>query len=166
MPLKSGVALGALGAVMAAGAVAAPPASALTAAASGPSVRTAVATAQARAGDTARDLRLDSREQLTVKDVVTDRDGSTHVRYERTFAGLRVIGGDFVVHRTGAGAVTSVSWNASGKADVASTTPPGRGGRRPRHRLEDRQRWRGSPPPASSSSTPAAPPRGSPTTCS
>ena len=123
MPLKSGVALGALGAVMAAGAVAAPPASALTAAASGPSVRTAVATAQTRAGDTARDLRLDSREQLTVKDVVTDRDGSTHVRYERTFAGLRVIGGDFVVHRTGAGAVTSVSWNASGKADVASTTP-------------------------------------------
>ncbi len=123
MPLKSGVALGALGAVMATGAVAAPPASALTAAASGPSVRTAVATAQARAGDTARDLRLDSREQLTVKDVVTDRDGSTHVRYQRTFAGLRVIGGDFVVHRTGAGAVTSVSWNASGKADVASTTP-------------------------------------------
>src|SRR6478609_6855330 len=123
MPLKSGVALGALGAVMAAGAVAAPPASALTAAASGPSVRPAVAAAQARAGDTARDLRLDSREQLTVKDVVTDRDGSTHVRYQRTFAGLRVIGGDFVVHRSGAGAVTSVSWNASGKADVASTTP-------------------------------------------
>ena len=122
-PLKSGVALGALGAVMAAGAVAAPPASALTAAASGPSIRPAVAAAQARAGDTARDLRLDSREQLTVKDVVTDRDGSTHVRYQRTFAGLRVIGGDFVVHRTGAGAVTSVSWNASGKADVASTTP-------------------------------------------
>ena len=123
MPLKSGVALGALGAVMAAGAVAAPPASALTAAAPGPSVRPAVAAAQARAGDTARDLRLDSREQLTVKDVVTDRDGSTHVRYQRTFAGLRVIGGDFVVHRTGAGAVASVSWNASGKADVASTTP-------------------------------------------
>ena len=123
MPLKSGVALGALGAVMAAGAVAAPPASALTATASGRSVRPAVAAAQARAGDTARDLRLDSREQLTVKDVVTDRDGSTHVRYQRSFAGLRVIGGDFVVHRTGAGAVTSVSWNASGKADVASTTP-------------------------------------------
>ena len=123
MPLKSGVALGALGAVMAAGAVAAPPASALTAAASGPSVRPAVTAAQARAGDTARDLRLDSREQLTVKDVVTDRDGSTHVRYQRTFAGLRVIGGDFVVHRTGAGALTSVSWNASGKADVTSTIP-------------------------------------------
>ena len=102
MPLKSGVALGTLGAVMAAGAVAAPPASALTATASGRSVRPAVAAAQARAGDTARDLRLDSREQLTVRDVVTDRDGSTHVRYQRSFAGLRVIGGDFVVHRTGA----------------------------------------------------------------
>src|SRR5689334_950293 len=123
MPLKSGVALGALVAVMAAGAVAAPPASALTAAAANPSLRPAVAAAQARAGDTARDLRLDSREQLTVKDVVTDRDGSTHVRYRRTFAGLRVIGGDFVVHRTGSGAVTSVSWNASGRAVVASTTP-------------------------------------------
>ena len=122
-PLKSGLALGALGAVMAAGAVTAPMASALTTAASGPSVRPAVAAAQARAGDTARALRLDSREQLKVKDVVTDRDGGTHVRYERTFAGLRVIGGDFVVHRTAAGAVRTVTWNASGRADVASTTP-------------------------------------------
>ena len=166
MPLKSGVALGALGAVMAAGAVAAPPASALTAAASGPSVRPAVAAAQARAGDTARDLRLDSREQLTVKDVVTDRDGSTHVRYQRTFAGLRVIGGDFVVHRTGAGAVTSVSWNASGKADVASTTPQVAAASRPRHRLEDRRAGEEVHRRRAAWSTPAGPPRGSRTTCS
>jgi Zn-dependent metalloprotease len=122
-PLKSGLALGALGAVLATGAVTAPMASAATAAAPGPSVRPAIAAAQARAGDAARDLRLDSREQLKVKDVVTDRDGSTHVRYERTFAGLRVIGGDFVVHRTTSGAVRGVSWNASGKAEVASITP-------------------------------------------
>jgi len=121
-PLKSGLALGAIGAVVAAGAVTAPMASALTTT-SGASARPSIAAAQARAADTAKALRLDSREQLKVKDVVTDRDGSTHVRYERTFAGLRVIGGDFVVHRTSAGAVRNVSWNASGRADVASTTP-------------------------------------------
>ena len=122
-PLKSGLALGAISAVVVAGAVTAPMASALTTATSGPSARPAIAAAQASAADTARALRLDSREQLKVKDVITDRDGSTHVRYERTFAGLRVIGGDFVVHRTSAGAVRNVSWNASGRADVASTTP-------------------------------------------
>jgi Zn-dependent metalloprotease len=121
-PLKSGLAVGAIGAVVAAGAVTAPMASALTTT-SGASARPSIAAAQARAADTAKALRLDSREQLKVKDVVTDRDGSTHVRYERTFAGLRVIGGDFVVHRTSAGAVRNVSWNASGRADVASTTP-------------------------------------------
>jgi Zn-dependent metalloprotease len=122
-PLKSGLALGAISAVVAAGAVTAPMASALTTTTSGTAARPAIAAAQSRAAATAQALRLDSREQLKVKDVVTDRDGSTHVRYERTFAGLRVIGGDFVVHRTSAGAVRNVSWNASGRADVASTTP-------------------------------------------
>ncbi len=33
-----------------------------------------------------------------LRDVVTDADGSTHVRFDRTVRGLRVIGGDLVVH--------------------------------------------------------------------
>ena len=35
---------------------------------------------------------------FAVRDVVVDADGSTHVRFNRSFKGLRVIGGDLVVH--------------------------------------------------------------------
>jgi Zn-dependent metalloprotease len=68
-------------------------------------------------------LGLGSGEKLVVRDVLTDADGSTHVRYDRTFDGLRVIGGDLVSHRDKAGAIKSVSWNASHSATVPSTTP-------------------------------------------
>lgn len=68
-------------------------------------------------------LGLGSGEQLVVKDLVRDADGSTHVRYDRTFNGLRVIGGDLVSHRDQAGALKSVSWNASHSVAVPSTTP-------------------------------------------
>ncbi|HTW13561.1 MAG TPA: M4 family metallopeptidase [Nocardioides sp.] len=36
---------------------------------------------------------------FTVTDVVTDPGGATHVRVDRTYDGLRVLGGDRVVHR-------------------------------------------------------------------
>jgi len=37
------------------------------------------------------------------KDVIVDADGSEHVRFERLYKGLRVIGGDLVVHSERAG---------------------------------------------------------------
>ncbi|MGZ4747686.1 MAG: M4 family metallopeptidase [Oryzihumus sp.] len=114
----------ALGCALVAAAAAAPAASALPGAATpGPAARPAISAEQAKADAMGHALRLDKRETLTVKDVISDPDGSTHVRYERTFAGLRVIGGDLVVHRDKAGAVRGVNWNASGKAEVPSTTP-------------------------------------------
>jgi hypothetical protein len=36
---------------------------------------------------------------VTVTDVLHDPNGAAHVRMDRTFAGLPVLGGDFVVHR-------------------------------------------------------------------
>ncbi|MER7930879.1 MULTISPECIES: M4 family metallopeptidase [unclassified Streptomyces] len=54
------------------------------------------------AADTAKTLGLGSAEKLVVKDVTQDADGTTHTRYERTYAGLPVLGGDLVVHRSGA----------------------------------------------------------------
>lgn len=78
---------------------------------------------QTKADQTGRALGLGGGERLIVKDVITDADGSSHVRYHRTFNGLRVIGGDFVSHRDQAGAVKDVTWNASGKVAVGSTTP-------------------------------------------
>ncbi|MCE0446525.1 hypothetical protein LT493_23385 [Streptomyces tricolor] len=38
------------------------------------------------------------REKLVVRDVVKDADGTLHTRYERTYDGLPVLGGDLVVH--------------------------------------------------------------------
>ena len=39
-----------------------------------------------------------------VTDTITDADGSTHVRIDRTYGGLPVLGGDLVVHQDAAGA--------------------------------------------------------------
>ena len=68
-------------------------------------------------------LGLGSGEKLVVKDVITDADGTTHVRYNRTFDGLRVIGGDLVSHRDRSGRIKSVNWNGSRTLAVASTKP-------------------------------------------
>ena len=76
---------------------------------------------QGRATATARALGLDQRESLRVRDVIRDADGSTHVRYDRTFAGLRVLGGDLVVHRTPSGSVLRTDRAGSGAVAVAST---------------------------------------------
>ncbi len=53
--------------------------------------------AQSVTGKTADLLGLGAKEKLVVKDVVKDVDGTTHTRYERTYDGLPVLGGDFVV---------------------------------------------------------------------
>lgn len=68
-------------------------------------------------------LGLDRREQLIVVSVATDPNGAGHIRYRRTFDGLRVVGGDFVAHLDAAGVVRDVSWNLGGKVVVPSTTP-------------------------------------------
>ncbi len=39
-----------------------------------------------------------SGDALVARDVIVDRNGAEHVRYDRTFRGLPVIGGDFVAH--------------------------------------------------------------------
>ncbi|MFI6544163.1 M4 family metallopeptidase [Streptomyces prunicolor] len=48
--------------------------------------------------NTAKTLGLGAKEKLVVKDVTQDADGTTHTRYERTYSGLPVLGGDLVVH--------------------------------------------------------------------
>ncbi|MEO3976596.1 M4 family metallopeptidase [Streptomyces sp. CAU 1734] len=57
---------------------------------------------------TAKELGLTAQEKLVVRDVTQDRDGTTHTRYERTYGGLPVLGGDLVVAETRAGATESV----------------------------------------------------------
>ncbi|MCX4781759.1 M4 family metallopeptidase [Streptomyces sp. NBC_01264] len=70
---------------------------------------------------TARRIGLGPREQLLVKDVIQDADGTRHTRYERTFAGLPVLGGDLVVHE-GKGR-TTLSRASGATLTVPSLTP-------------------------------------------
>ncbi|MGW8355638.1 M4 family metallopeptidase [Streptomyces wedmorensis] len=80
-----------------------------------------LADAQAHRATTARALGLGAQEQLLPKSVLKDADGTLHTRYERTFAGLPVLGGDLVVHAAANGAVKSVSKATRATIAVAST---------------------------------------------
>ncbi|MGQ0631277.1 MAG: M4 family metallopeptidase [Sporichthyaceae bacterium] len=55
---------------------------------------------------------------VEITDVIADRFG-THVRMERRYAGLQVIGGDFVVHLTPDGAWNGVSATLRGPVQVS-----------------------------------------------
>ncbi|MFI0877530.1 M4 family metallopeptidase [Streptomyces parvus] len=72
--------------------------------------------ANATKAATAKELGLGSTEKLVVRDVVQDRDGTTHTRYERTLDGLPVLGGDLVVKESATGRTEGVS-----KASRATT---------------------------------------------
>ena len=78
---------------------------------------------QSRADGSASALGLASGEKLVVKSVIADTDGSTHVRYERTINGLRVVGGDFVAHKDASGAVDDVTWNIRKNVTPTTFTP-------------------------------------------
>ncbi|MFJ4566483.1 M4 family metallopeptidase [Streptomyces caelestis] len=64
--------------------------------------------ADADKAEAAKNLGLGAKEKLVVRDVLRDRDGTLHTRYERTYDGLPVLGGDLVVQSTKADATESV----------------------------------------------------------
>ncbi|MDX3247713.1 M4 family metallopeptidase [Streptomyces sp. ME18-1-4] len=78
---------------------------------------------QADAPETAQTIGLGAKEKLVVKDVVKDADGSVHTRYERTYAGLPVLGGDLVVHESATGAAKGVTKANPATIKVATLTP-------------------------------------------
>ncbi|MFF7490023.1 M4 family metallopeptidase [Streptomyces luteogriseus] len=78
---------------------------------------------QADATRTADEIGLGAQEKLVVKDVVKDADGSLHTRYERTYAGLPVLGGDLVVHESKSGAAKGVTRATKATLKVASLKP-------------------------------------------
>ncbi|MFJ9004114.1 M4 family metallopeptidase [Streptomyces canus] len=92
-----------------------------------PAQRTAlIKSASGRTGATADSLGLGAKEKLVVKDVVKDNDGTLHTRYERTYDGLPVLGGDLVVHTPPAAQATgtlSTTFNNNRRTvSVRSTT--------------------------------------------
>ncbi|MEU9437845.1 M4 family metallopeptidase [Streptomyces sp. NPDC048252] len=89
-----------------------------------PAARTAlIQDKQADAPETAQEIGLGAQEKLVVRDVVKDADGTVHTRYERTYAGLPVLGGDLVVHESAAGANKGVTKATGTTIKVASLTP-------------------------------------------
>ncbi|MEV7213472.1 M4 family metallopeptidase [Kitasatospora cineracea] len=75
------------------------------------------------AGAAAKALGLGPDERLVAKDVLVDNDGARHVRYDRTYRGLPVVGGDLVVHYAKNGKATSTSWAHEGAIRLAGVTP-------------------------------------------
>ncbi|PTH84309.1 peptidase M4 family protein [Streptomyces sp. A244] len=78
---------------------------------------------QADATRTADDIGLGAQEKLVVKDVVKDADGTVHTRYERTYAGLPVLGGDLVVHESESGKAQGVTRATKATLEVATLKP-------------------------------------------
>jgi zinc metalloprotease ZmpA len=89
-----------------------------------PAARTAlIQQQQDAAADTAQEIGLGAKEKLVVKDVVKDADGTVHTRYERTYAGLPVLGGDLVVHTAESGKRQGVTKATKAAIKVASLKP-------------------------------------------
>ena len=65
---------------------------------------------------------------LVARDVIVDRGGREHVRFDRTYGGLRVLGGDLVVHE-GAGLSLTLA------DDLNLSTKPGIGASEARRRV-------------------------------
>ncbi|MFC4472314.1 M4 family metallopeptidase [Streptomyces xiangluensis] len=79
--------------------------------------------ADAATAETADEIGLDAKERLVVRDVVKDADGATHTRYERTYDGLPVLGGDLVIHESKSGKTEGVTRATKADIKVTDVTP-------------------------------------------
>ncbi|MCX4751091.1 M4 family metallopeptidase [Kitasatospora sp. NBC_01287] len=82
-----------------------------------------LADASGQAASLARSIGLGDQEQLVVKDAVADANGTRHLRYNRTYAGLPVLGGDLVVHQSAAGTTLGVDRASTANLTGLGTTP-------------------------------------------
>ncbi|MFD9126945.1 M4 family metallopeptidase [Kitasatospora sp. NPDC059571] len=83
----------------------------------------AIARAKANVARNADLFGFGAGQDLQTKDVVIDADGTQHVRFDRTYFGLPVIGGDLVVHQDAQGRLKDSS-RARGHNPVVRSTVP------------------------------------------
>ncbi|MFF4311167.1 M4 family metallopeptidase [Streptomyces sp. 900105755] len=88
-----------------------------------PTRATAIANAAQALVQHATALGLTSAEGTSVRDVIVDRNGTQHVRYDRTYRQLPVLGGDFVVHLKSDGAYRSADRATRSRISLASIVP-------------------------------------------
>ncbi|WP_330307408.1 MULTISPECIES: M4 family metallopeptidase [unclassified Streptomyces] len=79
--------------------------------------------ANAAKATTAKDLGLGAKESLVARDVIKDHDGTVHTRYERTYDGLPVLGGDLVVDTATSGKTEHVYKATKATIKVSSLKP-------------------------------------------
>ncbi|MGW6461541.1 M4 family metallopeptidase, partial [Streptomyces sp. NPDC055078] len=82
-----------------------------------------LADATAARATTANALGLGRKERLVPRSVLKDADGTLHTRYERTYDGLPVLGGDLVVHTAPSGAAKGVTRATGARISVPGTSP-------------------------------------------
>ncbi|MFE6283608.1 M4 family metallopeptidase [Streptomyces sp. NPDC057877] len=68
-------------------------------------------------------LGLTPAQDTTVRDVIVDPDGTQHLRYDRTYRQLPVLGGDFVVHLTPDGDYDGADRATQAALDLPTVTP-------------------------------------------
>ncbi|MFF2506933.1 M4 family metallopeptidase [Streptomyces sp. NPDC058067] len=68
-------------------------------------------------------LGITRAQGTAVRDVIVDPDGTQHVRYNRTYRQLPVLGGDFVLHLNRDGGYRSADRAVRGDVAVPSVTP-------------------------------------------
>ncbi|MFE9359262.1 M4 family metallopeptidase [Streptomyces olivaceoviridis] len=89
----------------------------------GPTRATAIENAASALLAHATTLGLTAPQDTSVRDVVVDKDGTQHVRYDRTYRQLPVLGGDFVVHLAPDGAYRGADRATRQAVSVPSVTP-------------------------------------------
>ncbi|AYN41486.1 M4 family peptidase [Streptomyces dangxiongensis] len=88
-----------------------------------PTRATAVANAASALLAHAATLGLAADQDTSVRDVIVDKDGTQHVRYDRAYHRLPVLGGDFVVHLAGDGRYRGADRATRQPLSLPSVTP-------------------------------------------
>ncbi|MEU5519641.1 M4 family metallopeptidase [Streptomyces sp. NPDC052079] len=88
-----------------------------------PTRSAAVADAASVLEERADALGLTAGQRTKVRDVVIDADGSRHIRYDRTYHRLPVLGGDFVLHLAPDGSYRGVTRATRARIGLPTVTP-------------------------------------------
>ncbi|MGW2170034.1 M4 family metallopeptidase [Streptomyces sp. NPDC001705] len=92
-------------------------------AADGPTSADALGHAAAVLADRADALGLTAAQDTEVRDVIVDDDGTQHVRYDRTYRELPVLGGDFVLHLAPDGEFRGADRATRAQVSLPTVTP-------------------------------------------
>jgi zinc metalloprotease ZmpA len=74
-------------------------------------------------GQAAAAAQVSAGDSFQARDLVTDADGAQHVRFDRLYKGLRVIGGDLVVHLGANGQYRDTSLSMSQRIGIDAKAP-------------------------------------------